>query len=75
MAGVIMLSPKKRAAPSAPMTMITQRVLLLLELFCKTKAVSAKTPPSPWLSARMMISTYFTVTTKISAQVISDRTP
>lgn len=38
-------------------------------------AVSARMPPSPWLSARMMKMTYFTVTVMISAQKISDSTP
>ena len=32
-------------------------------------------PPSPWLSARMISSTYLTVTTMISDQKISDTTP
>jgi hypothetical protein len=43
-------------------------------LFC-TAAVSARTPPSPRLSARMMIATYFTVTTRISDQNTSESTP
>ena len=38
-------------------------------------AMSAKVPPSPRLSARVRISTYFSVTTTISDQKISDRTP
>ena len=32
-------------------------------------------PPSPLLSARMMRTTYFSVTTTISAQKISDSRP
>ena len=38
-------------------------------------AISAMMPPSPSLSARMMIVTYFSVTTIISAQNTSDSTP
>ncbi len=38
-------------------------------------AMSAMMPPSPRLSARMMTSTYFTVTVSISDQKISDRMP
>jgi hypothetical protein len=40
-----------------------------------TSAISASTPPSPRLSARITTTTYFSVTTTISAQVISDRMP
>ncbi len=32
-------------------------------------------PPSPWLSARITSTTYFSDTTTISAQKISDSTP
>ncbi len=32
-------------------------------------------PPSPWLSARMMKPRYFTATTRVSDQRISDSTP
>ena len=32
-------------------------------------------PPSPWLSARMMNVRYFTVTTIVSDQKMSERTP
>jgi len=38
-------------------------------------AISAMMPPSPSLSARMMMVTYFSVTTRISAQNASDSTP
>ena len=38
-------------------------------------AISASVPPSPLLSARSRISTYLSVTTTISAQKISERTP
>ena len=38
-------------------------------------AISASVPPSPLLSARSRITTYLTVTMRISAQMISDSTP
>ena len=38
-------------------------------------AIKASVPPSPSLSARSRISTYFTVTMRISAQMMSDRMP
>ena len=38
-------------------------------------AVSAITPPSPWLSARSTNSTYLSDTTQINDQKISDSTP
>ena len=41
----------------------------------ETSAISASTPPSPLLSARMTTATYFSVTTTISAQVMSDSMP
>ena len=37
--------------------------------------VSATMPPSPRLSARIRTMTYFTVTTMVSDQAISDSTP
>ncbi len=36
---------------------------------------SASTPPSPLLSARMMSTTYFSVTMTMSAHRMSDRAP
>ena len=45
-------------------------------LSCRcTSASSASTPPSPSLSARMMMTTYFSVTEIVSAQKMSDSTP
>ena len=41
----------------------------------RVSAISAIAPPSPRLSARMMTSTYLTVTTMVSAQAIIDRMP
>ena len=44
-------------------------------VWLETSAISANTPPSPLLSARMTTSTYFRVTTTISAHVMSDSMP
>ena len=41
----------------------------------EASAISASVPPSPLLSARSRMSTYFAVTTSSSAQMISDRMP
>ena len=41
----------------------------------EASAISVSVPPSPLLSARNSISTYFRVTTTISAHRISDTTP
>ena len=49
------------------------RVLRVVER--NTNASRAMMPPSPRLSARIMNTTYFSVTTMISAQEISDSTP
>ena len=38
-------------------------------------AVSARMPPSPWLSARITMAMYLTETTMSSAQMMSDSTP
>ena len=35
----------------------------------------ARIPPSPWLSKRMMTSTYLTLTMRMSAQTMRDSTP
>ncbi len=40
-----------------------------------SRASRASTPPSPWLSARMMNVRYLIVTTRVSAQKTSDATP
>ena len=41
----------------------------------RTSAASAMIPPSPSLSARSTSVTYFTVTTTVTDQKISDTTP
>jgi hypothetical protein len=40
-----------------------------------TSAVSARIPPSPWLSARMMRITYLIETISVIVQKTSDMTP
>ena len=52
---------------------MTQRLVLLLT--CpKASEVRAMVPPSPRLLARMIMNTYLMVTTRIKAQMISDKT-
>ena len=51
---------------------MVQRLDLVLP---DTSASSARLPPSPLLSARMMIATYFTVTTIIIDQNMRLSTP
>src|SRR5258708_16001058 len=46
----------------------------LLSARC-ANAISASVPPSPLLSARSRMTTYLRVTTRMSAQMISDRIP
>src|SRR6266566_210153 len=41
----------------------------------RSSAASAITPPSPWLSARMMTLTYLTETTRVTDQNTSEMTP
>ena len=75
MAGVSMPSPKNSARPTmAPMPMVALILRVMPGERCAS-AASARVPPSPLLSARMMISTYLTVTTRISAQKIIDSEP
>ena len=75
MAGVIMLSPKNSAAPKAPAKVTIQRTPEPSRMPLETREVRAKIPPSPLLSARMMMNTYLIITTSTKAQLISDRTP
>ncbi len=65
-------SPKNSAAPKRPrVTKATPWGTL-----CRwIKEASAMIPPSPRLCARMMKPAYFTPTTTISAQKISETTP
>ena len=78
MAGVMIPSPYSRAAPNSASQMTrfflrsSSRMPLL---FCSSRASRARMPPSPRLSARRMNPMYFTLTTLISDQTISDSTP
>ena len=75
MAGVISASQKKNAVPpSASPTHTLPQVLPGISRRCAS-ANSARIPPSPSLSARMMIVTYLRETEIASAQKISDSTP
>ena len=73
-AGVITPSPKNSAAPAMPITTTTQRPRVVT-LVRSANAISARMPPSPRLSARMMTMTYLTVTVSISAQNTRLSTP
>ena len=90
-AGVIMPSPYSSAAPNRPsMTSIigcARRQVVRVDAVGRlvgrwprrrgraTSAISASTPPSPSLSARMTKSRYLTETTSVSDQKTSDRMP
>ena len=73
-AGVMAPSPKNRQAPMMPSSM-TMRLLRSVSATRKASAISARMPPSPRLSARRTKKTYFTVTVRISDQMIIDRMP
>ena len=74
-AGVSMPSPKNSARPTvAPMPMVALMRRVMPGDRCAS-AARASVPPSPLLSARMMMMTYFTVTTRISAQKIMESEP
>ncbi len=75
MAGVISASQKKNAVPaSARPTATLAQVLPVISRRC-ARANSARMPPSPSLSARMMIVRYLSVTEIARLQKISDSTP
>ena len=67
-------SPKNRQAPTMPVRVRVLRTREPTETRC-AKAISARMPPSPRLSASRMSRTYFTVTTSTSDQKIKDRIP
>jgi hypothetical protein len=76
-AGVIIASPKNSDAARIPIRKTTPPSL---EPFCRpsawwARAMSESVPPSPRLSARRRSSTYLMVTTRMSAQMISESTP
>ena len=68
-------SQKKNAVPASarPTATFAQR-LPLMRRRCAS-ANSARMPPSPWLSARMMMTRYLSVTEMARLQKISDSTP
>ncbi|MNL70868.1 hypothetical protein D3C87_1959300 [compost metagenome] len=72
MAGVMIASPKNRAAPTSPRARTTPR-----RDFTALRAsdISDSVPPSPLLSARRTKLTYLTVTISVSAQTIRDNSP
>ena len=72
MAGVIIASPKKNAAPMMPMAS-TKPPFFLSSV--STSTTSERMPPSPLLSARIRKTTYLSVTMRISAQISSEATP
>jgi hypothetical protein len=74
-AGVISASQKKKAVPASASTTTTVVHALPATRRRWASANSARIPPSPSLSARIMIVTYLMVTDRVSAQKISDRTP
>lgn len=75
MAGVITPSPKNSEAPKMPRMPTTYAERDPLRMVRWVSAISAMMPPSPSLSARMMMVTYLSVTVTISAQNASDSTP
>ena len=72
MAGVMMASPKNRAAPHMPMPRIAVEPA---GHALRASAISDSVPPSPLLSALSTKTTYLMVTMMVSAQTISDSTP
>ncbi len=54
---------------------MTMRVRRPSDQFALVIDISARMPPSPWLSARMTNRQYLTEMVMISAQKISDRLP
>ena len=75
-AGVMMPSPYKRPAPATAETAQAWAARFVSGFFaCRTRAKSAKMPPSPSLSAFVMKPRYFTQMTLVSDQKNSESTP
>jgi hypothetical protein len=74
-AGVITASPKKNAVPMMPRMPIPYVNGEAMGSARVTTVISDRIPPSPRLSARVMIITYFRVTTSSMAQNTKDRMP
>ena len=69
---MIIASPRNSDAPARPTISSTG---LALPATGSASDSSAIVPPSPWLSARITTTTYFSATTSTTAQKISDSTP
>ena len=74
-AGVITPSPKNSEAPKMPRMPTAYAAREFFGRVRWASAISAMIPPSPSLSARMMMVTYLSVTTSISDQNTSERMP
>ena len=75
-AGVKAPSAYSNAAPKIPSTVIKPRgESPFATRLPWTNAMRARTPPSPLLSARMMMRWYLIVTTRMSDQQIRESTP
>ena len=75
MAGVMTPSPKKIAVPKMPSSSSLRRSGGRSFTACEASASIAIKPPSPLLSARRISTTYFSETTTVRVQNISDKTP
>ena len=73
-AGVMTASPYSSAVAASAAAPIQRSAGECGATRC-TKASSAKLPPSPRLSARIVTKTYLTVTTRINAHTSIDSTP
>ncbi len=72
MAGVMMASPKKSAAPTMPSRGMMAKNLPRPRM---ARAISESVPPSPLLSALSSTKTYFRVTMSSRAQMMRERMP
>ena len=76
MAGVIMLSPKKSAAPKTPRPASRNLMRPCTPAgIWRIREISAMIPPSPSLSAPITRPTYLKVTSIITAQKTSETKP
>src|SRR5664279_1733450 len=66
-------SPYNRAAPNNPIESIM--IYFLVFFLGRTKAINARIPPSPSLSALKIINKYFMLMTRIKDQKIKDKIP
>jgi hypothetical protein len=74
-AGVMMASPYSSAEPNRPIMTSQRPAPFTPARIGVSSAVSARMPPSPSLSARIMKITYLIVTMMMSAQKMHDSTP